>query len=286
MKKNILFIGAGRLGTTLALALSQSGLSIPIFFSKEFPENKTDNLSDTRFVKELTEENIENSDVLIITVPDAQIEVVKNQLEFFDINWHNKLVLHTSGCLSSIELNSLNIKGAQVGSIHPMQSFDKVFLPKEIFKGVVFAVEGDEKIIIFAQSIAELLNANLIKLNPEDKILYHIAAVASSNFIVALLDYINQMYRKLGFGEEKIRELILPIINQTLKNFQRSESKDILTGPLKRNDFITIEKHVKYLKENQNTLFPVYKEISKYISQFLLNQNESEKDKLSRILYD
>ncbi len=69
-----------------------------------------------------------------------------------------------------------------------------------------------------------------------------------------------------------------------MNNFNNDKAKNILTGPLKRGDLITIENHVNYLKENQKELLPVYEEISKYISRFILKQNESEAEKLNRIL--
>ena len=272
MNKNILFIGAGKLGTTLANALSEKGFTIPFFYSKEFPDDKKDCLPNTRFINELNKENFNNIEIIIITVPDEKIEQVVERLESYDINWVGKIVMHSSGCLSSIELNALKLKEAWVGSIHPMQTFDKHFLPKTLFENIFFSVEGDNQIIDFIEKIAELLNAKVIKLKPEDKMLYHIAAVASSNFFVALLDYVNELYKRMNFDENKIKDLILPIVNQTLNNFKNNESKNILTGPLKRGDLNTVEKHVKYLKENQKELLPVYGEISKYISQFLLKK--------------
>jgi predicted short-subunit dehydrogenase-like oxidoreductase (DUF2520 family) len=288
MNKNILFIGAGKLGTTLASALSQSGFVIPFFYSKEIPDNRKVYFPNTTFVNELRTEYFENTEIVIITVPDEQIKIVAEQLDSLDIIWESKIIMHTSGCLNSTELGALKLNGAQVGSIHPMQSFDKHFMPKTIFENIIFSVEGDTQVQTFLEKIAELLNAKVTKLKPEDKILYHIAAVASSNFFVALLDYVGRLYKNLDFDENKIKELIVPIVSQSLNNFKNAESKNILTGPLKRGDFSTIENHVKYLKDNQEEMLPVYSEISKYISQFILKHNESEnhiveREKLKRI---
>ena len=286
MKKRILFIGAGKLGTTLARAISQKGFSIPVFYSKEFPKNKFDFLPDTEFIGKLSEENVDKCNTLIITVPDDQITEVVKQLVLLKIEWQDKLVLHTSGCLSSNELHPLKLQKAQIGSIHPMQTFNEFFLPIEIFKGIVFAVEGDDQVVAFARSIVEVLGANLIKLNPEVKTIYHIAAVASSNFLVALLDYINQLYKDLGFDKHKIKTLLLPIVNQTLNNFSENPSREILTGPLKRGDLKTIENHIKILNKDHKNLLPMYKEISKYISSFILENDDKEKEKLNRVLND
>ena len=284
MKNNILFIGAGRLGTTLARAMYEKGFLIPFFFSKDIPLKHELYLPNTQFLSVLSNTNFENINTIIITVPDNQIKNVVNKLVLFDLNWEDKLVFHTSGCLNSDELKAFELKGAKVGSVHPMQTFDDHFLPVKIFRNIVFTVEGDIQIYNYFEKIAELLNANILKLNPENKILYHIAAVASSNFITALLVYVSDLYKKLNFDEKEIKKLILPIVNQTLINFEKNESKNSLTGPLKRGDLNTIENHVTYLKENQSELFPVYKEISKYISQFILDLSKSDLEKLNSIL--
>jgi predicted short-subunit dehydrogenase-like oxidoreductase (DUF2520 family) len=284
MHENILFIGAGKLGTTLAKAMSEKGFSIPFFFSKRIPFDHEVYLPSTQFISELNKNNFKNINKVIITVPDDQIKNVAAHLILFDVSWTDKMVLHTSGCLSSDELRSLKIKGARVGSVHPMQTFNDHFLPCVIFRDIFFAVEGDSQIYNYFKKISEILDANVLKLNPEYKILYHIAAVASSNFFIALLDYISGIYKKLNFDEEEIPKLILPIINQTLVNFKKDELKNCLTGPLKRGDWNIIENHVNYLKKSQSELLPVYKEISKYISQFILKLNKFEMKKIYTIL--
>lgn len=238
-------------------------------------------MPDTVFKKEFNRKIVRESEIILITVPDDQIKLVINRLDLPGVKWHNKLVIHMSGSLSSLELKKLKTKGAVTGSIHPAQTFGDCFLPKSIFNGIYLAVEGDNQVIKFGKKIAALLHTKIILLKAEDKVLYHIAAVAASNFFVALLDYVNQLYSQLGLNENK--KLILPIVNQTLINFSNNRTKDILTGPLQRGDFKTIKSHVNYLKENQKALFPVYAEISKYISRFMIKENKSKK-KLNRIL--
>ena len=284
MNENVLIIGAGRVGTTFAKVLSEIGYEIPYILSNEYLENFELYLSGTVPIKEIKKSIIENTEIIIISVPDDQIHNVVNKLNSITINWKNKIILHTSGCLSSIELNSLKKNGAKVGSMHPLQTFDSYFLDRKIFRDIVLTVEGDNQAILFAEKIAKQLNMNLLKLKHEDKIGYHIAAVASSNFIVALLDYTERLYNELAIDRSKSKNLILPIVNQTIKNYFENETKQIITGPLKRNDVKTVEKHINYLKENQKDLLPVYKEISKYISQFILKQSMSDKKKLNEII--
>lgn len=284
MIRRILFIGAGKLGTSLAFSLCQKGFFIPCFVSKEFPNKIKSYLPNTSLVSNVEQADFKDVEIIIITVPDDQINLVANHLAVLNIDWNNKCVMHTSGCLNSNELSNLKVLGAFTGSLHPMQTFDKTFLSKDIFNDIVFTVEGDLKIREFAKKIAEMFKAKLMDIDSDKKTLYHVAAVASSNFLVGLLDYVSQLYRELGFEEQEIKELISPIMNQTINNFNLNESKTILTGPLKRGDIGTIEKHIKYLKAEREDLLPVYKEISSYIIKFIIESNESETDKWKRIL--
>jgi predicted short-subunit dehydrogenase-like oxidoreductase (DUF2520 family) len=283
MQNNILFIGAGRLGTTLARAMHEHGISIPCFLSKDMTSEHDKYLPNTKFIRQLNNTVFNKINTIIITVPDDQITNVVNNLILFDLSWEGMIVFHASGCLSSEELKSLRERGALTGSVHPMQTFDDYFLPPTIFKNITFTVEGDILIYNYIEKIAELLSANILKLNPEHKILYHIAAVSSSNFFTALLDYTSCLYKELKFDNKEIKKLILPIVNQSLINFEKNESKDSLTGPLKRGDWNTIESHINYLKKNQHGFLPVYKEISNYISQFILNMKKADLEKLNSI---
>ena len=278
MTQRILVVGAGRVGTTFARTLSKKEFSVSYIFSKTLPENLSKYLPKTKPISTINKNIIHEIDVIIITVPDDQVKVVVKQLSSIKINWENKLVLHTSGCLNSNELIKLKEMGASIGSVHPMQTFNEYFLPEQIFRDIMFAVEGDKQAQHFAETIARQLKMNILKIRPEDKILYHIAAVASSNFLVALLDYVHRLYKELSLDGEKIKKLMLPILNQTIRNYLEYDTNSILTGPLQRGDVNTIKKHVNYLQKNQNELLPVYQEISNYISQFILKHDAFEKE--------
>jgi len=57
----------------------------------------------------------------------------------------------------------------------------------------------------------------------------------------------------------------LPLIEDVLNNMQNTNNPlDKLTGPIVRNDILTIEKHKEILINNQNIL-NIYNSITKYI---------------------
>ncbi len=53
---------------------------------------------------------------------------------------------------------------------------------------------------------------------------------------------------------------MLPIMHQTIKNIN-DDIDNALTGPLKRNDKLTINKHLESLKDDE--LFSLYQEFIK-----------------------
>ena len=65
--------------------------------------------------------------------------------------WKNKIVLHSSGALTSDVLAPLKRAGAHTASLHPMMSFVAGTAPK--MSEIPFAVEGDKEAIAAAKQI-------------------------------------------------------------------------------------------------------------------------------------
>lgn len=287
MKEKIHFIGAGNLGTTLARAMHESGYSVPVFWTKRkfLPKQASRYLPETCFKKlENHQQFINTADIVIITVPDNQIRTVSKFLSNTLTDWANKIVCHTSGSLNKEELSDLEEKSAIVGSIHPMQTFNQLFLSPDIFKNIYFAVEGGNAIIKFAENWIKKFKSKMIKIQSSQKIIYHIAAVTISNFFAGLLNYSEHLFKNLNFDKNISKEIILPIVNTTLNNFRNTNSLSSLTGPLSRGDTNTIDKHLSMLKENHKDLYPVYKEISRYILKFMLNEKTNNYKQIIHLL--
>ena len=128
------------------------------------------------------------------------------------------------------------------------------------------SIEGDEQAIKAAHAIFRSEHFTLRRINRKDKPLYHLIGVFSSNLLIGLLASIYDMAEKLSWKDKKIRQLVYPIIEETLNNTKDSGILESLTGPLQRSDVATIKRHLKALQHDKE-LLRIYKSLSMYILQ-------------------
>lgn len=124
-------------------------------------------------------------------------------------------------------------------SMHPNCA---VVDPFTSFEGVVFGIEGTSKGLKVAKKIVELLNGKYVLIDTEKKGMYHLAAVVASNFPVALAYLSLLMYKEVGIEENISKEIIYKLLESVNKNIKDHTLKDALTGPVKRNDWVVVEK--------------------------------------------
>jgi len=134
--KTVAIIGAGRLGTSLGIALKKNGYPIKALSCLR--------LSSARESSRLIGEGQPYTDnlkaagtsrIIIITVPDDKIKKSAEKLASGIPDWEEKLVWHCSGLLPSRILDPLKAKGAMTASVHPVQSFAKKNAAPDMFKG-------------------------------------------------------------------------------------------------------------------------------------------------------
>ena len=129
---NIVVIGAGNVGIHLCKAIIKAkGLNLKQWYNRSKIQ-KIDSLEDIQFTNDIT--NLDNADIYIICVSDSAIENLSNDLQF-----KNRLVVHTSGSVPMRNLNKKNRRGV----FYPLQSFSKEI---EInFINVPICIEANDK---------------------------------------------------------------------------------------------------------------------------------------------
>ncbi|MFA6468078.1 MAG: Rossmann-like and DUF2520 domain-containing protein [Bacteroidota bacterium] len=257
--KSITIIGAGAVGRSLALVFSRSGVTVSGIYS----EHGRSAASAAKKVKVkhfgTLEEFRADSSVIIIAVPDGRITDVSRTLASLGSGLRGKIVLHTSGALSSDELSMLRKHGASVGSFHPLQTFPKS-LPVTSMKNIWFALEGDDRAISVSRSLAKIIGARTFLLTKKNKTLYHIAAVFASNYQVALFSVVEELSSVLDIPKHQLWNIFKPLITQTLNNVFATSPVEALTGPIARGDYKTISKHLAVLEASKKMkhLIPLY----------------------------
>ena len=247
-KATITLIGAGNLAQALGAALKAAGYQIELIVARETAssrrraamlagalEARTQSLNDAGPHSEI---------VWICHTDDALAETAK--LLARKPGWSGKIVLHSSGALSSDVLSPLKRKGASTASLHPMMTFVPGAAPR--MEEVPFAVEGDSRAVAVARRIVRDLGAESFAIKKAAKPLYHALGSFSSPLIVAALVTAERVGRGAGLTASQTRRVMAPILRQTMKNYAERGAAAAFSGPIKRGDVNTVLRHLKELK--------------------------------------
>lgn len=282
-KPSIAIVGTGRLGTALALGLRRSGYRVVGLVAQH--QRKADKVaqllrsdgSDTTPAV-LAAKNLKrlpNSDVVLICTPDDEIEAVAGQLAR---STTTAIVLHTSGALSSEVLSPLARLGLPTGSIHPLISVIEPESGAGALRGAYFCIEGDSKAIAIARRMVADLKGTAFSIPSESKALYHSAAVIASPHATALFDVAVRTLVAAGLDRKKARQVLVPLLESTVRNLKTSDTATALTGTFARGDVATVKRHMKALsgKEHRQTL-KIYKLLGLHALELAENKGLDQK---------
>ena len=257
-------IGAGRMGTTLARAVSEAGYSVELILSKHATSARRagralgaaggalDRLGD-----QVTRDRLLRSQILIISTPDDALPLAARQLASAwprtrkSAKTPRPSALHTSGAASSEVLAQLRNAGFAIGSLHPLVSVATTKTDPVVFRGAYFCVEGDREAVAVARAMVRKIGGRSFTLNSKSKPLYHAAAVMSSGHITALFDLAIEMLRACGLSAADAQKILLPLLETNTQNLKLKTPAHALTGPFARGDRSTVEKHLAAIKASR-----------------------------------
>jgi rfaE bifunctional protein nucleotidyltransferase chain/domain len=256
MRYSFGIVGLGRVGGAMLTMLRDAGHS-PVWAVSSKPEAFGIPVTGT------LPASPGGAQVVLIAVPDGHIREVSLRIaRTWEGACRGIVFLHLSGLLTSEELAALSEQGAEVGSLHPLQSIPDASRARQILKGSLFTFEGTRGAGEAARMIAASLGVEMIPITREDKVLYHASAVMASNYLVALMDQASQVIASAGLTLGHL----MPLVRGTLANVEAQGSK-ALTGPVARGDWSTVRAHVDALRERYPDLLPVYLELGRYTAR-------------------
>lgn len=249
-KPTVSIIGAGRLGQALALALQPAGYAIVALVARRRQKaEKAAGLLDKPAValsaKQL--DQLPSSDVVIIATPDDAIENVAARLATSLPLNDRGLILHTSGALSSEVLLRLAKRGFHTGSVHPLVSVSESRAGAKSLGNAFYCVEGDQVAIRMARKMVRDLGGTSFSIKPENKALYHAAALLAAGHLTALIDLAIEMLVSAGLNRPDAQKVLLPLVESAVANLKNSPPARALTGTFARGDLATVERHLKAL---------------------------------------
>lgn len=174
------------------------------------------------------------ADVYIIGIPDDAIAEFSEALPF-----QNKLVVHTSGGAAMDVLAPKNRRGV----FYPLQSFSRQ--REVVFDEIPIAIEAENPADLnILKALGESISKNVVVISSEKRAKLHLAAVFVNNFANHLFEIGNEILKE----EELPFDLLKPLIAETASKIKTLSPAQAQTGPAKRKDQKTIEKHLHLLQ--------------------------------------
>jgi predicted short-subunit dehydrogenase-like oxidoreductase (DUF2520 family) len=187
-------------------------------------------------------------ELLFIATPDDALgETVERIASLPDAR--ARVALHTSGALSSELLAPLRERGYQIGSMHPLAAVSEPRAGAESLRRAFYCVEGDARAVRAARRVVRDLGGLSFTIAPEDKALYHAAAVMTAGHVVALFDTALDTLRRCGLDARRAREVLLPLLRSTIENLSTQTPERALTGTFSRGDLKTVLSHLRALRQ-------------------------------------
>jgi predicted short-subunit dehydrogenase-like oxidoreductase (DUF2520 family) len=229
-------VGDGRAGGALARAARRAGIEARVAG------------------REGIAEACEGAGAALLCVPDDEIDAACEALLEHRVPTY---VGHVSGATPLIVLGPASDAGAEVFSLHPLQTIPD---PDTDLTGAPCAVGGfSPRALEFATDLAETIGMRPFPVDDEARTAYHAAASIASNFLVALEESAAELLTSAGV--EDARDLLAPLVLRTAANWSE-RGPEALTGPIARGDEATVERHLAELRERAPELVPLYEALA------------------------
>jgi predicted short-subunit dehydrogenase-like oxidoreductase (DUF2520 family) len=271
-RPTVSIIGIGRVGTAMSWDLQCAGypLVARVFHEWRGQEDSQALYPETLRLDAEQLDQLPESDLLLITTPDDAIAETARKVATLQNGDGRRVVLHTSGALSSEVLSPLAKAGFLVGSMHPLVAL--TYGAGLALQGVSFCVEGHPAAVALAEDIVRDFGGECFSIETEQKALYHAAAVMASPHLVALFDLALQLLANTGLEREDAHKILLGLVDSTVKNLNTRQPSGpfyptswTLTGTFARGDVGTVERHLKALSQGRPKPPPEALEIYKLL---------------------
>jgi predicted short-subunit dehydrogenase-like oxidoreductase (DUF2520 family) len=280
---NIGFIGAGKVGCSLGRYFAERGHEYGLCVKGYFSRSSKSTKDAAHFTKSQAYDNmkalIRECNVIFLTVPDGSIQDTWNQVKGYDIK--GKTICHCSGAMSSLDaFEGIGETGAYGYSIHPLFAVSDKYNAYRELPGVFFTLEGGNilsgnaekehspEFISLCRTMKSMGNPTRI-IEAENKTTYHCAAAVASNLVCGLIDQSLQLMYRCGFSQNEAVKALAPILVGNMAHIADTDPTQSLTGPIERNDTITVQKHLQCLQSEDE------KELYRILSRRLVRMAQS-----------
>ena len=257
-RDTIAILGLGKVGTAVGFLLRAAGYRVVAVASRSASSlnqgvDYTGGKPYTNFPKAAAKAEC----ILITTSDDAIASVCEKIANEGGIKPGNK-VIHMSGVGGLNLLEAARRSGANVASIHPLQSFADVESAIKNIPGSTFGITPDDEIKEWSVQMVKDLGGIPFFISDTDKPLYHAAACIASNYLTTLIHMVEVIYQSLGLKHEDAIHAFWPLVKGTMRNIEDKGTVQALTGPIARGDIGPIKKHLDALQNKLPVFLQAY----------------------------
>lgn len=240
-------VGAGRVGTALAVLWRRSGHRIlAVAGGPATIERAARHLSGVPVLEPV--DAARDAGVVVIATPDSAIAGVCEEIARAGAVGPGTAVAHVSGATGLGALAAARSAGAKTLSIHPLQTCPTVEAAIARIPGAGFAITSETPDgFALGERLALDAGGRPFPIADEVKPLYHAAAVFASNYVVALTAIAHELERSAGV--EDPASILAPLQEATLANLELVGPAEALTGPAVRGDAVTVARNLQALAE-------------------------------------
>ncbi len=259
----LLQVGFGKAGKHMAHLFYSMGFDVEIAL-RNFDESIVNLYEGYSFIKFCDISTY--YDVVLIATSDSSIRAVSDRLSKMV---RADYVIHLSGALSINELSSFLAVDSDViiMSLHPNIAFSSELIDEFWYKSVYFGLTASsDRAHDFVSKNIITNSEKIVLIADEDKPSYHAAAVLSSNLIMPILQSAINIYESIGVEESSARKLTCSLASSAVLNLSSASLKEVITGPISRKDYDTVERHLLNLNGDEKV---VYKTTSNWLKKLI-----------------
>jgi len=247
MVKRLALIGCGKAGLSVSLALKSAGWDVAGCLSRSV--RSTEQGAQWLACPALhSVGEIPEGTVILVGVPEGSFGEVDKRIAVEDRHLTGRVILHMSGALPSRALEICRLRGASVGSFHPLMTLPDPITGARRLRGATFAIEGRPAAVEVMKAMAQSLSAKSLTLSSRGKTLYHAAAVMASNHILVLLADTKDTLVSAGINPAEAQDAFHTLAQGTVDNVFAANPVATITGPVERGDLTTVKNHLQALK--------------------------------------
>jgi predicted short-subunit dehydrogenase-like oxidoreductase (DUF2520 family) len=243
-------VGAGPVATALAGALRLGGVPVlGLWARRAQPARAAGSIAGVAAFSSAPPDILLEAEVVILAVRDAAIPDVAQMLAGTGLIGKRHILLHCAGAASARELlGDVADRVGGIGTLHPLTAIADPRTAMRALKGSVFGIEGDDAGRFAAAKLVAALGGVVLALDSGQMAGYHAAAALASNYVVALIDAAAAVLAEVGVASTDAASALVPLARGALDNVVARGTILGLTGPVRRGDAATVQRHLDALR--------------------------------------